>query len=38
MLVDLWTMESSRSDLALAARVFETDDGFRIEIDSVHVP
>ena len=38
VLVDLWTVESSRSDLVLAARVFETDDGFKIEIDSVHVP
>ncbi len=38
VLVDLWTVESGESDLVLSARVFEVDDGFRIEIDSVHVP
>ena len=38
VLVDLWTAESGDSDLALSVRVFETDDGFRIEVDSVHVP
>ena len=38
VLVDLWTAESGDSDLALSVRVFETDDGFRIEVDSVHIP
>lgn len=38
VLVDLWTVESGGSDLALSARVFEDRGGFRIEIDSVHVP
>jgi hypothetical protein len=38
LLVDLWTAESGRSDLALHVRVFEAKDGFRFEIDSVHVP
>ena len=38
ILVDLWTAESGRSDLALCARVYEVDEGFRIEILSVHVP
>jgi len=38
VLVDLWTVESGASDLVLSARVFEVDAGFRIEIDSVHVP
>ena len=38
VLVDLWTVESGKSDLALSARVFEVENGFRIEIDSVHVP
>lgn len=38
VLVDLWTLESGRSDLVLTVFVFETTDGFRFEIDSVHVP
>jgi len=38
VLVDLWTKESGASDLVMSARVFEVDDGFRFEIDSVHVP
>jgi len=38
VVVDLWTVESGRSDLVLSMSVFETDDGFRFEIDSVHVP
>ena len=38
VLVDLWTVESGESDMALSARVFKVEDGFRIEIDSVHVP
>jgi hypothetical protein len=38
VLVDLWTVESGASDLVLGARVFETDDGFRIEIGLVYVP
>jgi hypothetical protein len=38
VLVDLWTVESEQSDLVLFARVFEIEGGFRIEIDSVHVP
>jgi hypothetical protein len=38
VLVDLWTVESGESDMVLSARVFEVGDGFRIEIDSVHVP
>lgn len=38
VLVDLWTVESGRSDLVLFARVREVGDGFRIEIESVHVP
>lgn len=37
VLVDLWTVEGP-SDLVLHARVFETADGFRISVDSVHVP
>ena len=38
LLVDLWTIESGRSDLVLSVFVFETADGFRFEIDSLHVP
>lgn len=38
VLVDLWTVESGESDLVLSLRVFEADDGFRFEMDSVHVP
>ena len=38
VIVDLWTVESGASDLALHGRVFEVDGGFRIIIDSVHVP
>ena len=38
VLVDLWTVESGRSDLVLSMRVFEADNGFRFEIDSLHVP
>ncbi len=38
VLVDIWTEESGASDMVLAARVFESEDGFRVVIDSVHVP
>lgn len=38
VLVDLWTLESGRSDLALSLRVYEAGTGFRVEITSVHVP
>lgn len=38
VLIDLWTAEEGRSDLVLAARVFETDGGFQVEVHSVHVP
>jgi hypothetical protein len=38
VLVDLWTVESGESDLVLDARVFEVDDGFRVEVHAVYVP
>lgn len=38
VLVDLWTLESGRSDMVLAARVFEVEGSHRIQIDSVYVP
>jgi hypothetical protein len=38
VLVDLWTEESGASDLVLSARVFEAEEGYKIKIDSVHVP
>lgn len=36
--VDLWTAESGRSDMVLAARVFETDGGHEIDLHAVYVP
>ncbi len=38
ILVDLWTVESGKSDLVLSGRVFESNGGYRFEIDSLHVP
>jgi hypothetical protein len=38
VLVDLWTVESGRSDMVLDARVSETNDGFLVEIHLVYVP
>lgn len=38
VIVDLWTLESGKSDLVLALRVHEAGAGFRFEIDSLHVP
>ena len=39
VLVDLWTIESGKSDLVLFCRVFEDAElSFRFEITSVHVP
>jgi hypothetical protein len=38
VLLDLWTTEEGGSDMALAASVFETDQGFEVEVYSVHVP
>jgi hypothetical protein len=38
VLVDLWTVESGKSDLVHYLRVFEAGTGFRFEIDSLHVP
>jgi hypothetical protein len=38
IIVDLWTLESGRSDLVLDLRVYEAGAGFRFEIDSVYVP
>ncbi len=37
ILVDLWT-KSGESDLVLSAQIFETREGFRIQVDSIHVP
>lgn len=36
--VDLWTVESGRSDMVLLLHVFEVGKGFCFEIISVHVP
>jgi hypothetical protein len=38
VLIDLWTVESGRSDLVLDARVFEVPSGYRYEIHLVYVP
>lgn len=38
VLVDLWTVESGRSDLVLAVRVFEYGGDYRFEVDSIYVP
>lgn len=38
VLVDLWTLESGRSDLVLDGRVYEAGDTYRYEIHLVYVP
>ena len=38
VVVDLWTLEEGRTDLALIVNVFESGEGFRFEVESVHVP
>jgi hypothetical protein len=38
VVVDLWTAEEGRSDLALHARVFEGKDNFEIQVEGVWVP
>jgi hypothetical protein len=38
VLVDLWTLESGRSDMVLDANVYPAPDGFRIAIHLVYVP
>lgn len=38
VIVDLWTVESGRSDMVLHVMVFETESSFRFEIDCVYVP
>lgn len=38
VLIDLYTVEESVSDLALSVRVYETAAGYEFDIQSVHVP
>lgn len=38
VLLDLHTLVAGRSDLVLHLRVFEAENGFRFELDSLHVP
>lgn len=38
VLVDLWTIESGRSDMVLHAEVAEIANGFRVKIYMVYVP
>jgi len=35
--VPLWTVEEGRSDLTLQVTIHETDDGFNIAIENLHV-
>ena len=37
-LIDLFTLEEGRSDLALSVRVKEVDGQYRFEVMSIHVP
>ena len=37
-LVELWTQDEGRSDLALSVRVTEADNGFRFTVHMVYVP
>ncbi len=36
--IDLYTMEAGRSDLVLAVRVYEDDESYIFEVQSVHIP
>lgn len=38
VLVDLWTINEGRSDLALGAQVWESEDGYMIDVTMVYVP
>jgi hypothetical protein len=38
VIVDLWTVESGRSDMIIDARVFQVGRSFRIEVHLVYVP
>ena len=38
LIVDLWTLESGKSDLVLNARVYEEDAHFRFVIHAIYVP
>lgn len=38
VLVDLWTESEGRSDLVLSARVFESGQGYSVEMRGVYVP
>lgn len=38
LFVDLWTVQSGRSDLVLCLRVFEAEGGYRFEVESLYVP
>jgi hypothetical protein len=38
LIVDLWTLESGKSDLVLNARVYEEDAHFRFAIHAIYVP
>lgn len=38
VIVDLWTVESGRSDMVLHLRAFDLEGAFRFEIHAVYVP
>jgi hypothetical protein len=38
VIVDLWTLESGRSDLVLDANVYEVDAHFRFVVHAIYVP
>ncbi|WP_157964741.1 DUF7668 domain-containing protein [Algibacillus agarilyticus] len=38
VMIDLWTLGEGRSDLVLSAKVFESSNGYIVNIDMVYVP
>jgi len=36
--VDLWTLKEGRSDLIVSVKVYETNEGYNLEIHMVYVP
>ncbi|HFQ4970525.1 TPA: hypothetical protein ACGUUK_004309, partial [Vibrio vulnificus] len=38
VLIDLWTETEGLSDLVLQAKVFESKDGYKYQIEMVYVP
>lgn len=38
VLVDLWTIQEGLSDLVLRAKIFESEEGYLVEVSMVYVP